>query len=180
MVVPSYRWLVRKVLILATPVRVRAGPSTSLGITQLVEWRIVVDYRLLSNKTPHVAGSIPAPEIFKKGSLAHPVEHLAVIASLSDSGAYRKVVGSIPTRTVNGFYTYPSRVRIRSLLHFEGQRCSVNTILRQANVGVPCVIGKINTAFPGYTCIHPFGNLGFHIKVGRFILAHTSSQKGTK
>jgi hypothetical protein len=64
MTVPSYRWLVRKVLILATPVRVRAGPSPSLGITQLVEWRIVVD-RLLSNKTPHVAGSIPAPAIFK-------------------------------------------------------------------------------------------------------------------
>jgi hypothetical protein len=35
--------------------------ETYLGITQLVEWRIVVD-RLLS-KTPHVAGSIPAPEI---------------------------------------------------------------------------------------------------------------------
>ena len=88
MVVPSYRWLVRKVLILATPVRIRAGPSTSLGITQLVEWRIVVDYRLLSNKTPHVAGSIPAPEIFKKGSLAHPVEHLAVIQLSTPEGSW--------------------------------------------------------------------------------------------
>ena len=65
MVVLSYSWLVREVLILTTLVRFQVGPFTlSLGITQLVEWRIVVDYRLLSNKTPHVAGSIPAPEIF--------------------------------------------------------------------------------------------------------------------
>ena len=45
-------------------------PSIStmfLGITQLVEWRIVVVCSLLNDdETPHVAGSIPAPEIVFK------------------------------------------------------------------------------------------------------------------
>ena len=106
MVVLSYSWLVREVLILTTLVRYQVGPfHPCLGITQLVEWRIVVDSLL--HKTPHVASSILAPEIVFRGSLAHLVEHVAVRASLSDSGAHRKVVGSIPTRTVKSFYPYP-------------------------------------------------------------------------
>lgn len=64
MVVLSYSWLVREVLILTTLVRFQVGPfQPCLGITQLVEWRIVVDSLL--HETPHVASSILAPEIFK-------------------------------------------------------------------------------------------------------------------
>ena len=65
MVVLSYSWLVREVLILTTLVRFQVGPfHPCLGITQLVEWRIVAG-KSLSNETPHVASSILAPEIFK-------------------------------------------------------------------------------------------------------------------
>lgn len=64
MVVLSYSWLVREVLILTTLVRFQVGPfHPYLGITQLVEWRIVASRKL--NETPHVASSILAPEIFK-------------------------------------------------------------------------------------------------------------------
>ena len=62
MVVLSYSWLVREVLILTTLVRFQVGPfHPCLGITQLVEWRIVASRKL--NETPHVASSILAPEI---------------------------------------------------------------------------------------------------------------------